>query len=455
MNTIESSKESQRQRIAVVGTGIAGMAAAWLLSKSHDLTVYEKDDRPGGHTNTVTVDGPHGPINVDTGFIVYNERNYPNLKALFEHLDVATRPSEMSFAASLDNCRFEYAGGASGFKAPPSAWFKPRLWSMLKDILRFYRQARDTLGHEKSEELTLGAYLEANRYGEAFVRDHLLPMGAAIWSTPANDILGFPLAAFVRFFANHGLLDLKDRPVWRSVVGGSRSYLEVLTASFADRIRLNTAVSSIRRLPDGVRIEDRQGGVASYDQVIIAAHADQALAMLADADPAEQRLLGKFRYERNLAILHTDEALMPRARSTWSSWNFMSRGRGEEQKVSVTYWMNRLQGLAPDMDLFVTLNPLVQPRTGRVLRSFMYEHPTYDRDAVRAQRLLWNLQGIRRTWFCGAYFGHGFHEDGLQSGLAVAEQLAGVERPWRLDEPNNRIICHATRRVSVGEEKAA
>ena len=432
------------RNIAVVGTGISGMAAAWLLSQHHRVTVYEKDDRIGGHTNTVTLDGPAGPVNVDTGFIVYNDRNYPNLVALFDHLGVATRPTEMSFAASLDGGRFEYSGeGLSGLLAQPVNALRPRMWRLLGDLLRFYREAPKALDDPGATDLTLGAYLSAHGYGEPFVRDHLLPMGAAIWSTPAQEMLDYPLAAFVRFCDNHGLLSLSERPQWRTVVGGSRAYVERLTEPFADRIQLNTAVTAIYRGRQGVRIEDRQGGARDYDDVVIASHADQALELLADADPAERRLLGTFRYERNLAVLHSDPSLMPRARRAWAAWNFLSAGRGDEQRVCVSYWMNRLQHLPGDLPLFVTLNPTERPAQGTIHRSFLYQHPVYDRDAIRAQGLLWNLQGARRTWFCGSYFGHGFHEDGLQAGLAVAEQLGGVARPWQVAEPNGRIHCHS------------
>ena len=441
------------RRIAVVGTGISGLAAAWLLSQRHDVTVYEKDDRIGGHTNTVRLDGPAGRTSVDTGFIVYNDRNYPNLVALFDHLGVQTRATEMSFSASLDGGRFEYSGaGLGGLLAQPANALRPRMWRMLGDLLRFYRDAPKALQDAQSADLTLGAYLTANGYGEPFVRDHLLPMGAAIWSTPVAEMLDYPLAAFVRFCDNHGLLSLRDRPQWRTVVGGSRSYVDHIIAPFQGRIRLNTAVTAIYRGSRGVRIEDRQGGAYDYDQVVIAAHADQALSMLADADPAERRLLGAFRYERNLAVLHSDPALMPHARRAWAAWNFLSRGRGDGQKVCVTYWMNRLQHLPDAVPLFVTLNPLERPAQGTIHRSFLYQHPVYDPGAIRAQGLLWNLQGVRRTWYCGSYFGHGFHEDGLQAGLAVAEQLGGLERPWRVAEPNGRIHCYPREAMDLDPE---
>lgn len=456
MSANPANPHDKKLKVAVIGTGISGMAAAWLLAKRHELTVYEKDERLGGHTNTVETESGSERLPVDTGFIVYNERNYPNLVALFKHLGVATRPTDMSFAASLDDGRFEYSGsGLSGLLAQPLNIVRPRMWSMLRDLRRFYHEASLILESPDSASVTLGEYLDRQGYGDAFIQDHLLPMGAAIWSTPTGDMLEYPLTAFVRFCHNHGLLSLNQRPVWRTVVGGSREYVNKLTASYHGRVRVNTGVRSIRRLGNRVRVEDRQGGIDDYDQAVIATHADQALSLLADADSVERRLLSRFRYERNLAILHSDPALMPKSRRAWSSWNFMSNGRADEQKVSVTYWMNRLQHLPESHPLFVTLNPLRQPEDGHILRSFLYEHPVFDRGAIQAQRLLWNIQGVRRTWFCGAYFGHGFHEDGLQAGLAVAEQLGGAGRPWQLAEPNSRIHCNRATQPAGSRERAA
>ena len=431
-----------RKNIAVVGTGISGMAAAWLLSQRHEVTVFEQDRRVGGHSNTVTVDAPGGAVAVDTGFIVYNERTYPNLTALFAHLDVSTAPSEMSFSVSLDGGRLEYSGsGLAGLLAQKRNLLRPRFWAMLRDLVRFYRDAPGDLAAAYASGVTLGAYLDAGGYGEAFRRDHLLPMAAAIWSAPAGAMSAFPAASFIRFFDNHGLLSLRDRPQWRHVVGGSRTYVDRLTRDYADRIRLGAPVAGIHRDADSVRIRDRSGQVQLFDDVVIAAHADQALAMLADPTPSERRLLGAFRYGRNTAVLHSDTRLMPRRRAVWSSWNNMGHA-SSTSPPTVTYWMNRLQRIPGDEPFFVTLNPQGEPRD--VWRTETYDHPVFDTAAIAAQAQLWSLQGERKTWFCGAYFGAGFHEDGLQAGLAVAEALGGVRRPWSVPEESSRIVVHST-----------
>jgi hypothetical protein len=431
-----------RKNIAVVGTGISGMAAAWLLSQRHEVTVFEQDRRVGGHSNTVTVDTPGGAVAVDTGFIVYNERTYPNLTALFAHLDVSTAPSEMSFSVSLDGGRLEYSGsGLAGLLAQKRNLLRPRFWAMLRDLVRFYRDAPGDLAAADASGATLGAYLDAGGYGEAFRRDHLLPMAAAIWSAPAGAMSAFPAASFIRFFDNHGLLSLRDRPQWRHVVGGSRTYVDRLTRDYADRIRLGAPVAGIHRDADSVRIRDRSGQVQLFDDVVIAAHADQALAMLANPTPSERRLLGAFRYGRNTAVLHSDTRLMPRRRAVWSSWNNMGHA-SSTSPPTVTYWMNRLQRIPGDEPFFVTLNPQGEPRD--VWRTETYDHPVFDTAAIAAQAQLWSLQGERKTWFCGAYFGAGFHEDGLQAGLAVAEALGGVRRPWSVPEESSRIVVHST-----------
>jgi predicted NAD/FAD-binding protein len=420
--------------IAIVGSGISGLSAAWLLSRRHRITLYEADNRIGGHSHTVDASGTP----VDTGFIVYNERTYPNLTALFAYLGVPTKPTEMTFAVSLDRGRLEYSGtDMGGLLAQWRNLLRPRFWSMMYDLLRFYRQAPidlPTLGDE-----SLHDYLERGRYGTAFREDHIYPMAAAIWSTPACDIPAYPAAAFIRFCENHALLEPGTRPLWHTVDGGSREYVSRLTQTFADHIVLATPVRAIRRGYGVGHVEivtDR--GVQRFDHVVIATHADQALALLDDADAAEHELLGAFGYRPNEAVLHSDTALMPCRRRVWSSWNYAAEGTGATS-LSVTYWMNRLQGLADSKPLFVTLNPLRQPDPAQVIRRDRYEHPVFDGAAMKAQEKLWSLQGVRNTWFCGAYFGAGFHEDGLQAGLAVAEQLGGLERPWHVAEPSGRI----------------
>lgn len=427
--------------IAVVGTGIAGMSAAWLLSQKHNVTMFEQDGRIGGHSNTVTVPGTKAPLPVDTGFIVYNERSYPNLTALFRHLDVPTKASDMSFSASLEEGRLEYSGtDLNGLFGQRRNLLRPRFWNMLKDVRRFYRDAPQLLDQRESSAQSLGSYLAANAYSPNFINDHLLPMGAAIWSASAKQMLAFPAAAFVRFFHSHGLLQIADRPMWRTVDGGSREYVKRLTAPLQGRIRIGCGARSIERANGKVLIETRGEGALVFDHVVLATHADQALRLLNAPSQREERLLGAIDYSTNRALLHRDAALMPKRRRVWSSWNYLQADEaGPGAPLCVTYWMNRLQDL-PDTDpLFVTLNPVREPEERHLLREFSYEHPQFDGKAMVAQAHLWSLQGDRGLWFCGSYFGYGFHEDALQSGLAVAEALGGVRRPWSVPDESGRI----------------
>lgn len=423
---------ASRRRVAVIGAGISGMSAAWLLGRGMDVVLYEATNSPGGHANTVSVLTRSGLVAVDTGFIVYNDRTYPNLVALFEHLKVTTRGSEMSFAASLDGGAFEYSGsGIGGLLGQPSNILRPRFWRMLSETLRFYRQAPGVLLQKELELKTLGEYLDENCYNDAFVNDHLLPMGAAIWSTTATQIRDYPLQAFVRFFERHGLLALSDRPRWRTVTGGSREYVKRLLKDFTGEIRLSSAVKEVRRDIGGVVVTDRSGNRDIFTDVVIATHADCALAMLADPDRQERALLGTIGYTTNRAVLHTDDQLMPRRRKIWSSWNYIADPeRGGDRPLCVTYWMNRLQGIDPATPLFVTLNPHREIAAERVLAEFDYDHPLFDTSTLGTQKELWRLQGRGGVWYCGAHFGSGFHEDGLQSGLSVAETISGEVRPW-------------------------
>ncbi len=426
------------QRIAVVGTGISGLSAAWLLSRRHEVTVYEAAPRIGGHSYTVST--PDGRA-VDMGFIVYNEANYPNLTAMFAHLGVDTLASDMSFAVSLDGGRLEYNGtDIPGLFAQRRNLLRPRFIGMIRDILRFYRSAPAHIGELWDTMEPLGRYLDRHGYSSAFQHEHLLPMAAAIWSTPCADMRDYPAAAFLRFCANHGLLQVDDRPLWRTVAGGAAEYVRRLATPLEGRILTGRKVRAIQRDAEGVTVHDGSGESRRFDQVILAAHAHDALAMLPDADPAERGLLGAFRPSANRAVLHSDPTLMPRRKRAWASWNYLGQRRpgADAGLPCVTYWMNHLQSL-PGAPLFMTLNPQRDPAPGSVIHETSFNHPAFDATALRAQRKLWSIQGISRTWFAGAWFGAGFHEDGLQAGLAVAEAIGGVRRPWSVAGESSRI----------------
>lgn len=429
------------QRIAVIGSGITGLSAAWLLSRQNDVVLYEAEKRLGGHTRTVDVDtGAGGVLGVDTGFIVFNERTYPNLIAMFEHLGVPTRVTDMSFAVSLDDGKLEYAAGDRLWQlfAQPSNIVSPRFWSMLRNLVRFYREMGART--EDFGSLTLGQLLERGGYGVAFRDDHLLPMAAAIWSAPAQLLLDYPAEAFVRFCNNHGLLDLGKRPKWRTVVGGSKTYIDRLLAGFRGEVRLATPVAKVERKAGQVTITDHAGNPDRFDEVVIASHADQALAMLADPSPQERDVLGAFRYSSNEVVLHQDKALLPKRRMLWGAWNYFGRrdGLGGTSDLCVSYWMNRLQGYDTRDPLVVTLNPNRPIDPARKISRTLFDHPIFDSAALDAQRRIWAIQGQRNSFYCGAHLGAGFHEDGLQAGLAVAEML-GAQRPWSVEDPNGRL----------------
>jgi predicted NAD/FAD-binding protein len=424
-------------RIAVVGTGISGNAAAWALSRRYPVTVYERELRPGGHSHTVSVDYDGHDIAVDTGFIVYNERNYPTLTSLFDHLGVATIESCMSFAVSANSGAFEWKGGGSnwfetakGLFAQPANLLSISYLRMLRHILRFNETSVADFARGALSGLSLGDYFARRGFSARLLRDYLAPMGAAIWSTPVQKMLEFPAENFVAFFLNHCLLQY-DRPAWRTVLGGSRCYVGKMTGGLRD-LRLGCAVTSIVRTPHGVVVQDSHGHAETFDHVILGTHTDQSLTMLSDASEDERAVLSAIRYAPNTAYLHRDPRLMPKRRTAWASWNFLRwpRQGAALNDVAVTYWMNRLQGIDEDKPLFLSLNPPFEPDPDLTFGRYIYDHPQYDAAAFRAQQRLRDIQGQRHTWFCGAWTGHGFHEDGLRSGLAIAEAL-GVVAPWR------------------------
>ncbi|HRK17742.1 MAG TPA: FAD-dependent oxidoreductase [Hyphomicrobiaceae bacterium] len=442
---------TRRKSIAVIGSGISGLSAAWLLAEAHDVTLFEADGRLGGHSNTVMV----GDVPVDTGFIVFNPPSYTNLTAFFDHLGVPTKPAPMGFAVSLDDGRSEYSGAGLGALVGHGRNLVDfGHWRMMADLVRFFRDGARWAKTLVEDSRPLGAFLTEHGYSQAFLDRHILPMAAAIWSTPASTVLDFPAASFFRFFANHGLLEVYDRPVWRTVDGGSQVYVRALAQRLAGKIRVGAPVRSVRRSATGVEIS---AGTRTerFDACVIGAHADDALSLLADADDVERETLGAFRYQSNHAVLHRDASLMPRRRRLWSSWNYAARsGDDGSRDLSVTYWMSELQTLPLD-DVFVTLNPMHAPAADRVVAEFDYAHPVFDQRAMAMQRELWGLNGRRRTWFCGSYFGYGFHEDGLQAGLAVAEELGGVRRPWRVANESGRITrTTGAAPVDIGREAA-
>jgi predicted NAD/FAD-binding protein len=421
-------------RIAVVGSGIAGLSAAWLLSRRYGVTLFEANDYLGGHTNTVdvTLDGITHPV--DTGFLVFNDRTYPNLIALFRHLGVREAASEMSFSVRLDHEGIEWAGASlATVFAQKRNLVRPEFWSMLGDILRFNREASNLAQATLDPAYTVARFLDERRYGRPFRDWYLLPMAAAIWSCPTDQMLAYPARTFFRFCQNHGLIQIVDRPQWRTVLGGGREYVRRLAACLDD-IRIATPVSRVRRRDTFVEVETATGECERYDQVVLACHSDQSLRLLGDASAAESDLLGCIRYEPNVALLHTDADFLPRSREAWSAWNYhAARGSPARRPVSVSYLINKLQPLPFSTPVIVTLNPTTAPRPESVLARFDYAHPAFDGPAIEAQARLHAVQGRRRTWFCGAWTRYGFHEDGLRAGLAVANAL-GCFAPWQAEE---------------------
>ncbi len=422
-------------KIAVIGSGIAGNVAAYRLHREHEVTVFEAGGHAGGHTHTHDIGLGGRTLAVDTGFIVFNDRTYPNFVALLEELGVAWQDSSMSFSVRDEASGLEYNGTTlNSLFAQRRNLLRPSFLGMIRDILRFNREAPSLLA-SADDALSLEDYLRAGGYGRRFIDHYLVPMGAAIWSTDPRRMLGFPARYFVRFFHNHGMLSVNDRPTWRTVSGGSREYVRRLTAPFASRIRLRTPVRGLRRFPGHVVVEF-EGGAERFDAAFVACHSDQALALLRDPSAPEREALGAIRYQENEAVLHTDARLLPRARLAWAAWNYHVPSRsthGPAERVALTYNMNILQRLAAPETLCVTLNRTEAIDPARILKRMVYHHPLYTPAAVAAQSRHRELNGARRTYYCGAYWGFGFHEDGVASALAAlghfrADQAAGQRR---------------------------
>jgi predicted NAD/FAD-binding protein len=406
-------------KIAVVGTGIAGNVAAYLLARDHDLTVFEQNDYVGGHTNTVRVDAADGTHEVDTGFIVFNEERYPNFVRLLQTLGVQSQPTTMSFSVRSELEGLEYSNRS--FFAQRRNALRPSFWRLISDIVRFRETSLRVL-LAADDSLLLGRYLDEHHYSHAFVEHFLYPLGASIWSADPDQMRTFPARFLAQFFDNHRFLEVFGQPEWRVIRGGSRTYVDKLSASFRDRIRVSTPVASIRRANDHVLLTPKGGAPERFDEVIVAAHADQALAILEDATPAEHEILGSFRFQENVAVLHTDARLMPRRRRAWACWNAYVPRRATG-RVALTYNMNALQGLTSRDPYLVTLNraDAIDPKT--MIRTIRYHHPIFSTDAVLAQKRHREISGQNRTHFCGAYWGFGFHEDGVNSALTVGRHF--------------------------------
>lgn len=416
-------------RIAIVGTGVSGLVAAHRLRREHDLTLFEAGSHVGGHVHTHTIELDRRSYEVDTGFIVFNRKTYPTFCGLLEELGVAAQPSDMGFSVRCDRTGLEWNGrNLDTLFAQRSNLLRPSFLAMVRDIMRFNREALELLD-DREGRWTLGEWLAHKGYSKSFVRNYAVPMGAAIWSAGEGDMHAFPARFFVDFFHNHGMLQIDERPQWLTVAGGSRKYVQALIAPLQGRIRLRTPVRAVRRFDDGVELTLADGSRERFEQVVIATHSDQALRMLADPSQAEREILGAIRYQENEAALHVDSNLLPKRRKCWASWNYHIV-RPEEPlqpgPVAVTYWMNKLQAIDAPHEICVTLNRTHAIDPSKILKRITYHHPQYTRDSIAAQGRRDEISGVRRTWYCGAYWSYGFHEDGAKSGAAVAERLSSM-----------------------------
>lgn len=424
-----SEQSGSRQQIAVIGGGVAGIVAAYLLQQQHEVNLFEKNDYLGGHTHTIEItQGADAGQAVDTGFIVLNDATYPLFQRFLARLGVTTREADMSFGFQCRQSGLVYAGNdLNGLFAQRRNLIRPTFWTFLLEIVRFCRRAQRDLASNSVAQITLGEYLRQGRFSHFMVENYLLPMAAAIWSTPTLQAVDFPAESFLRFFNNHGLLSLRNRPQWRTVVGGSFSYVKAFQRDFRGQIQLDSAVQKVTREPDGVVLRFADGRVQRFDQVVMACHADQSLRLLGDPSADEQRLLSPWRYQLNHTVLHTDIRLLPERKPAWAAWNFTRETNTDDRReVFVTYYMNRLQGLEADRHYCVTLNHREDFAPDTVIDAFDYEHPQYNFSSLSTQSELPQLNGRRNSWFCGSYFGYGFHEDAVRSAVAVAQGF-GIE----------------------------
>ncbi len=415
-------------KIAVIGTGISGMSAAYFLSQKHEVSVFEKEGYVGGHSRTLTFQEDSKEISVDTGFIVFNHKNYPNLLALFRHLEVPTIKSNMSFGVSINNAWLEYGTmKLSNLFSQKRNFLRPSYYKMLQDVLKFNKKALPYI--DSQAEKTIGDLIEDLKLGNWFKNYYLLPMSGAIWSTPVEDMLNFPAETLVRFFHNHGLLTVDEQPQWYTVKGGSKEYVLRLTSKIKN-IHTNLAVSSVTRDKNSATITDSNGDKHQFDAVIFACHSDQALALIAKPSKEEKSVLGRIQYKPNSVILHQDSSFMPKRKSAWSSWVYLSNSNKDKtDKMSLTYWMNSLQSLQSKKPVLVTLNPSVKPKEELIINEHIFDHPQFNQDAIAAQKDIPLIQGVDKFWFCGAWQKYGFHEDGLSSAINVVKDF-GVKLPW-------------------------
>lgn len=423
-------------RIAVIGTGIAGNVAAYHLHKNYDITVFEANAHIGGHTHTHAIDTEAGDkLNVDTGFIVFNDWTYPNFIALLDELGVSSQATEMSFSVKCENSGLEYNGNTlNSMFAQRSNLLSPRFYRMVQDILRFNREGHEFIQQTPQNQLSLGDFLAQGGYSSTFIQKYIVPMGAAIWSARPEVMFTFPAQFFLRFFANHGLLSVNDRPQWRVISGGSNRYVEPLIAGFKDKIRTNCPVQSIERHTDGVTISSEQYGAEHFDYVFIAAHSDQALRLLAQPTLAEKNVLGAIQYQDNQIILHTDTQVLPKRKLAWAAWNYHIPQQ-EQERVAVTYDMNILQGFDTPETWCVTLNYSGAIDESKIIKTLNYQHPVFTPAAVNAQSQHREINGGQRTYYCGAYWRNGFHEDGVVSALNAVkhfkQDLEHAQQPLR------------------------